>query len=190
MNNGQLLNNGQFGENLFHGRLRAVSGRLFWLGLAMVVLGLAAIIFPMVATLAAAVLVGWVLLVSGILVFAAAFSIHGTGPFFGALLSGLLSIGAGVFLLHDPFVGAMILTLVAGIIFMLQGAFELVFAIEMRPSKGWVGMLISGIFSIAIALMIIDGWPSISSFVLGILLGVNFLTTGIGFIATSKAFKP
>lgn len=184
------MSNTHFGENLFHGRLRAVSGRLFWFGLAMIVLGLAAIVFPMVATLAAAVLVGWVLLVSGLLLFAAAFSIHGTGPFFGALLSGLLSAGAGVFLLHDPLVGAMILTLIAGIIFMLQGAFELVFAIEMRPSKGWLGMLISGAFSILIAFMIIDGWPSISAFVLGILLGVNFLTTGIGYIATSRAFRP
>lgn len=184
------MSNGQFGDNLFHGRLRAVSGRLFWFGLAMVVLGLAAIVFPMFATLAAAVLVGWVFLLSGILVFGAAFSLHGTGPFFGALLSGLLSIAAGVFLLHSPLAGALILTLIAGVIFMLQGAFELVFALEMRPSRGWVGMLISGIASIAIALMIIAGWPAVSVFVLGILLGVNFLTTGLGYIAASKAFKP
>lgn len=184
------MSNGQVGDNLFHGRLREVSGRLFWLGLAMVLLGLAAIVFPMVATLAAAVLLGWAFLLSGLLIFGAAFSLHGTGPFFGALLSGLLSIAAGVSLLHSPVAGALILTLVAGIIFMLQGAFELVFALEMRPSGGWVGMLISGIASIVVALMIVAGWPAVSVFVLGILLGVNFLTTGIGYIAASRAFKP
>ena len=55
-----------FAENLFHGRLRAASGRLFWLGLLMVVLGLAAIVFPMIATLVATLLVGWVFLISGV----------------------------------------------------------------------------------------------------------------------------
>jgi uncharacterized membrane protein HdeD (DUF308 family) len=59
-----------FADSLFHGRLRAPSGRLFWLGLVMVVLRIAAIVFPIISTLVATLLVG-------------SFSIHGTGPFFG-----------------------------------------------------------------------------------------------------------
>lgn len=177
------------GDNLFHGRLRAAAGGLFWFGLVMALLGLAAIIFPIFATLAATVLVGWVLLISGLLVFIAAFSIHGTGPFFGALLCGLLFLAAGLFLLANPVAGAAALTLVVGFSFMLQGAFELVFALELRPLGGWVGMLVSGLASIAVALIIIAWWPMISLIALGLLLGVNFLTTGIGCMATSKAFK-
>lgn len=182
--------NGRYsGSNLFHGRLHRVSRGLFWFGAVMVLLGLAAIIFPIFATLAATALVGWVLFISGLLVFFGAFSIHGTGPFFGALLCALLSLAAGVFLLFHPLAGAVVLTLIVGVIFMLQGAFELVFALEIRPLGGWVGMLISGIASIAVALIIIAYWPGISIIALGILLGVNFLTTGIGYIAASRAFK-
>ena len=122
--------------------------------------------------------------------FAGAFSIHGTGPFFGALLLGLLSLAAGVFLLFNPLAGAVALTLMVGVILLWQGAFEIYFAFEMRPHTGWVGMLISGIASIVMALLIIVGWPGISVILLGILLGVNFISSGVGYIWVSRALKP
>ena len=174
----------------FRHRLHGASGRLFWLGLAMLVLGIAAILFPIFATLVAALLVGWVLLLSGILMLAGAFHIHGTGPFFGALLFGLLSLAAGVFLLFNPLAGAVALTLMVGLIFMFQGAFEIFFAFEVRPYGGWVGMLISGLASIVVAVAILAGWPGISVIVLGILLGINFITTGLGYMFLSRALRP
>jgi uncharacterized membrane protein HdeD (DUF308 family) len=51
-------------------------------------------------------------------------------------------------------------------------------------------MLISGIASIVMAVLIAAGWPAISVIVLGILLGVNFLSTGFGYIFVSRALKP
>jgi len=177
-------------DSLFHARLRASSQRLFWLGLVMVVLGIAAIVFPIIFTLVAALLVGWVFLISGVGTFVGSFSIHGTGPFFGALLLSLLSMAAGLFMLFNPLAGAAALTLVVGVIFVFQGAFELFFAFEMRPHSGWAGMLISGIASIVMAFLIAAGWPGISVIVLGILLGVNFLSTGLGYIFVSRALTP
>lgn len=177
-------------ESLFHGRLRSASRWLFWIGVAMLVLGIAAVLFPLMSTLVVALLVGWALLVFGIITFVGSFSIHGTGPFFGALLLGLLSLAAGVFLLLNPLAGAVALTLLAGAIFMLQGAFEIAFAFETRPHAGWVGMLISGLASVVVAILIAAGWPAISTVVLGLLLGVNFITTGLGYIYVSSALKP
>ena len=173
----------------FHDRLRAASSRLFWLGFIMVLLGLAAIAFPMFSTLAATFLVGWALLISGIAIFTSSFWIHGTGPFFGTNLFGLLSAAAGVFLLFNPLAGAVALTLVVGVMFIFQGVAELMFALEMRQAPGWLGMLLSGLASIVIAIIIASGWPGISLFVLGLLFGINFLTTGLGYIFISRAFK-
>jgi uncharacterized membrane protein HdeD (DUF308 family) len=183
------MNNTVTGETLFHGRLRASTSHLFWLGVAMVALGMAAIAFPMFSTLVAALLVGWVFLLSGILTLIASFSIHGTGPFFGALLLSLLSLAAGVFLLFNPLAAAVALTLMIGVIFMFQGAFELFFAFETRPNPGWLGMLISGIASVVLAVVIAGGWPAISAIALGILLGINFLSTGVGYILVSRATR-
>jgi uncharacterized membrane protein HdeD (DUF308 family) len=179
------LHSGSF----FHDRVRAASSRLFWLGLIMALLGIAAIAFPIFSTLAATLLVGWALLISGVAIFISSFWIHGTGPFFGANLFGLLSTAAGVFLLFNPLAGAVALTLVVGVMFIFQGVSEIMFAMEMRPASGWVGMLLSGIASIALAIIIVSGWPGISLVVLGLLLGINFLTTGLGYIFVSRAFK-
>ncbi len=176
-------------DTIFHGRLRAATGRLFWLGVAMTLLGFAAIAFPLVSTLVAALLVGWVLLIAGGLLFISAFSIHGTGPFFGALLSGLISLAAGTFILFNPLAGAVALTLILGFVFMIQGAFEIFFAFELRPHPGWSGMVLSGLASAVMAIIIAAGWPAISVLALGILMGVNFVTTGLGYIAVSRALK-
>jgi uncharacterized membrane protein HdeD (DUF308 family) len=177
-------------DTLILRRLRAASGRLFWLGLAMVALGIAAIVFPIFFTLVAALLVGWVLLIFGGFVLIGAFSIHGTGPFFGALLFGLLCVVAGFFLLLHPLAGAVALTLVVGILFLFQGAFEMFFAFEMRPYSGWVAVLLSGVASIVVAVLIAAGWPKISVIVLGLLLGVDFLSTGFSYLFVSRALKP
>jgi uncharacterized membrane protein HdeD (DUF308 family) len=37
--------------------------------------------------------------------------------------------------------------------------------------------------------LIAAGWPQISVIVLGILLGVNFITTGFGYIFVSRTMK-
>jgi uncharacterized membrane protein HdeD (DUF308 family) len=177
-------------ETHFHGRLRASSGRLLWLGLALLAVGILALVFPIVSTLVAALFVGWVFLVSGAFMLFGSFSIHGTGPFFGALVLSLLSIAAGVFLIFNPVAGAVALTLVIGVIFIFQGAFEIFFAFETRPHDGWVGMLISGLASVILAVLIAAGWPAISLVALGILLGVNLITTGLAYIFVSRSLRP
>jgi uncharacterized membrane protein HdeD (DUF308 family) len=60
----------------------------------------------------------------------------------------------------------------------------------MRPHDGWSVMLLSGIVSVAMAILIMAGWPAISVILLGVLLGVNFLSSGFGYIIVSRALKP
>jgi len=171
-------------------RIRGAPHRLLWVGVAMVVLGVVALVFPMFSTLVATLMVGWMLLFFGGITFFSSFSIHGTGPFFGALLLGVASIAAGVFLLFNPLSGAVALTLVVAIIFSLQGALEISFAFELRPVPAWKSMLLSGLISVALAIVIAAGWPSISNIVLGTLFGVNFISTGVGYIFLSRALTP
>ncbi|HEY1960777.1 MAG TPA: DUF308 domain-containing protein [Rhizomicrobium sp.] len=169
-----------------HTRLRESSRRLLWIGIAMAVLGFIAIVFPIVSTIAAVLLVGWVFVFAGALMTVGAFNIHGTGPFFGALLIGLLTLIAGLFLVFNPIAGALTLTILLGVLFLTQGAFELALAFEMRPHRNWVWMLMSGAASIILAIIIAVGLPGISVVALGILLGINFLSTGLGYIFASR----
>lgn len=165
-------------------------GTMLWVGLAMLALGTAAIFFPTIATLAAEQFVGWLLLLLGAMLLVGSFSILGTGPFFGTLLIALLSLIGGALLLVNPAVGMLSLTLMASAIFLLQGTTEIVLAVGMRPHARWVGMLLSGVASILLAVLIAVGWPVISLSVLGILFGVNLITTGIAYVVIARQDKP
>jgi uncharacterized membrane protein HdeD (DUF308 family) len=178
-----------FPEKFFHGHIEAASRSLFWTGLAMVALGVAAIVFPMTATLVATLMIGWAVLLFGIIALWRSFSIHGTGPFFGALLVGLAAIAAGVLLLVNPLAGELGITVIVAVLFILEGAFEMSFALELRPFTGWVSLLISGIISVAAAILILAAWPGVSLVLLGILFGVNFISTGVADIVISRALK-
>jgi len=160
---------------------------LFWVGLLMCLSGAIAIFFPFAATVTTNFMVGFLFIFSGILGIWHSFSIQGTGPFFGALLMGLVTLVAGVFLVANPGAGILILTMTVGIVFIFEGAYQMFASFEFRPARGWGWMLVSAIISIVVGLLIVSKLPGTSLFVLGLLVGINFLSTGISMIMLSRA---
>lgn len=177
-------------ENLQAGFKEAVKenkSSLMWIGILMAVTGAFAIIFPFAATVTTNYMVGFLFVFYGALGVWHSFSIKGTGPFFGALLMGLITVVAGVFLVANPLEGILLLTMTVGIVFIFEGAYQIFAAFEYKPAKGWGWMLVSAIISIAAGLLIVSKLPGTSLFVLGLLLGINFLSTGISMIMLSRA---
>ena len=151
-------------------------------GGALALIGVFALVFPNVTTLAGTIFVGFVLLCTGLVSLFGALAMRGAGPFFGALLFSLLSIAAGVLMLSNPTLGVFAITLSLGALFMVQGASELVTAFELRrmPGAGW--LFGSALASIALALLVLAGWPQSSSVLLGVIIGVNFISSGLAFV--------
>ncbi|HUJ38270.1 MAG TPA: HdeD family acid-resistance protein [Hyphomicrobium sp.] len=167
-------------------KLAQRNDQLFWGGVALAVVGVLALIFPVAATFAVAVMVGWLLVLAGAVTIWDAFTVEGTGPFFGELLIGLLKLAFGVYLLRHPDVSMIALTLLLAAVFMIDGAIQVVLAFELRPMDGWIWMLLAGLVSIGVALLIAAELPEISLVALGIYLGISFLATGIARIAISR----
>jgi uncharacterized membrane protein HdeD (DUF308 family) len=172
-------------QDLFE-RLSETKERIFWKGVAMSIVGILALLFPSFTTFSVGLMVGWLLLFAGAATIYGAFSVEGTGPFFGEVL-GLLKLALGVFLLTHPGVGMIALTLMLAAVFMVDGAVQLGFALDVRPKDGWTWILISGLISIGAGLFIAVGLPGTSLFVLGILVSINFLSTGIASIMLSRS---
>ena len=152
----------------------------------MAVVGLLALLFPVAATFAVVVMVGWLLILAGAVTIWDAFTVEGTGPFFGELLIGLLKLVLGVYLLRHADVSMVALTLLLAAVLMIDGAIQVALAFELRPLEGWVWMLVAGLVAIAVALLIASELPGISLVVLGIYLGISFLSTGIARIMISR----
>jgi uncharacterized membrane protein HdeD (DUF308 family) len=150
-------------------------------GIIMMVLGLAAIIWPQISTLAVDIYAGWLFLLSGaiglVMMFAAADAPH---PLW-AVLTAALSLFVGVLLLWRPVEGAISLTLVLVAFFIAEGIFQIATAIRYRNLYGvsWGWMLVSGIADILLAAIIISGWPGTASWALGLIVGINLITSGL-----------
>lgn len=116
-------------------------------GVVMIILGILAIAWPAIATLAVDVYVGWLFLISGIVGLVVMFSSEDAPAFLWTLLTAALSLIVGVLLLWKPVEGAMSLTLVMTAFFIAEGVFQIVASISYRSAipAVWGWMLASGI---------------------------------------------
>lgn len=167
-------------------RLHNARRFLFWTGLAFTIAGFAALMFPVVSSLATVVMIAWLLIFGGVVGVIGSFSFQGAGPFFGALLTGLLTVAVGVFMLKNPEMALKFLTLFLAIVFLVDGAFTTGTAFELRPAPGWGWILFSAIASILAGILIISGLPGTSLVVLGLLVGIRFFSGGISTMMVSR----
>ena len=154
-------------------------------GIVLVVLGLLAIVVPPLATLAVAILIGWLLLVSGIVGLITTFMARHAPGFWWSLLSAVLAVAAGVVLLGWPASGVISLTLLLVVFFVIEGVASIMYALEHRKelSGRWGWMLASGIIDLVLAVMIYAGLPSTAAWALGLLVGINLVFGGTALVA-------
>ena len=158
-------------------------------GAMLIVLGLTAIALPPLATLAVTILLGWVLLVSGV-VGAVMTILQRQGPGFGwSMLSAVLAILIGGLLLVKPMAGAISLTVVLLFFFVIEGVSSLMYARahkrELSQSR-WGWMVASGIVDLGLAAYILFGLPVIAAWALGLMVGVNMVFGGVAMIAMAE----
>ena len=154
-------------------------------GIILVVLGLLAIVVPVVATIAVAIFLGWLFLISGIVGLITTFWARHAPGFWWALVSAVLAIAAGIVLLGWPISGAISLTLLLIVFFIIEGVASIMYAFEHKKelSGQWGWMLVSGIIDLILAAIIWAGLPGTAAWVLGLLVGINMLFGGASLIA-------
>ncbi len=176
--------------DLRHG-LTALRGNWLWfvlLGVALVVLGLISLSSVVIASMAAALAIGMVLLLSGVAESVGAFWCRGWSGFFLELLSGVLSIVVGVLFLRAPIGALAALTLLLACFLMVGGIFKVVAALSYRfAAWGWA--LASGIIDVVLGVMIWQEWPGSALWVIGLFVGINLLFRGINWIALGLALR-
>ncbi len=153
-------------------------GWLLALGILMIILGVVAMAAPVVATIAIQVMLGWLLVISGIAEGIHAFMVKEWRGFLLELLSAVLYLGVGLMLLVDPLKGAVALTLILAVFLLVEGIFKIITALRVRDHRGWGWLLASGIVSVVLGVMIWAQWPASGLWVIGLLVGIQLLFTG------------
>ena len=162
--------------------------RTLWLvvGIISILGGIFAFFNPLSATFAAEQLAGFTFLLVGILQFIALFRAHSTTGKVLAAIGGVLGVLLGIELLQNPLQGILTLTMVVAILFMATGIVRVVVAFGLRKTVAFIPLLISGLISIALAIMIFSGYPQSATYMLGVLLAVELISNGISLIMYSR----
>jgi uncharacterized membrane protein HdeD (DUF308 family) len=159
------------------------------LGIALIIVGFAAIVFPLLSTIAAKIMLGWLFLIGGVLLIIHAFSAQGWRGFLWSLLIGILYLVAGGYLAFFPLTGLLTLALLLVILFAAEGIFEIIMAFRVRPHEGWGFLLLSGIAALAVAVLIALDLPGSATWALGLLVGINLLFSGWSYVFLALAGK-
>ena len=160
-------------------------------GVIMMVLGVLAIIWPQISTLAVDIYIGWMFLLSGLVGLVTMFLAPNVEAFLWSLLTAALSLFVGVLLLWHPVEGVVSLTLVLIAFFIVEGIVQIAAAIKHRDAfpDSWGWMVMSGIVDLVLAALLISGWPGTASWALGLIVGVNLITSGLAITMVAIASR-
>ncbi|MCU4972670.1 HdeD family acid-resistance protein [Halobacteria archaeon AArc-m2/3/4] len=149
--------------------------------------GLFAIAFPFVSGLSLAYALGALLVVSGIVHGVHAFSAGSWAGSFWQLALAIVGVVAGVFVLANPALGLVSLTLLIVAYLLVDGAAELWMSIRMagRSGRGWIAA--SGAISVLLAVFLWAGFPADATWVVGLFVGVSLLATGLSMVFVAMA---
>lgn len=173
-------------------------------GVALVALGLVAIIVPSIAPSYLTVALGWIFLGSGAIGLATTFWARRAPGFWWSLASALLAILVGVILIvneaHElyggllgwPFEVAGPLRPILVLFFLVEGGASIMFAMEHRRefSGRWAWMVASGAVDIVLASIIIFNLPGTSAWTMGLLVGINMILGGVVLLAMGLHARP
>ena len=155
----------------------------------LIVIGILALLAPLIAGVALEVLIAWLLIFAGAGHIALAWHVRGAGAHVLEGLIGLAYILAGIFLLWHPLAGLVGLAIFLGVYLLIKGIFELVAGLSIRavPGSGW--LILDAVISLVLAWLIWRHLPFAAEWVVGTLLGVAILFTGISRLALSLAAR-
>lgn len=163
----------------------APKNRSLWSGLLLILLGFGAIVLPVFSTLVTETWISFILLFAGGAKITNAFQTRNQEGFIWKLLVGVLYIVTGFTLLLYPRTGILTLTLLLGSFLLTEGAFELILAFRLRPQQNWTWVLTNGIVTLLLGGMVWFQWPFDAPWLIGTLVGVSILFSGISRVMLS-----
>lgn len=159
------------------------------LGLVLSVSGITAILVPAVSTTATSLVLGAVLVFVGIVKLVQAFETREWPGFVWQLLGGGVEVVGGILIYFNPLKGAVAITLLIAIIFVVLGVSQIGCAFKTRGQRGWLWLLSSGLLALAMSLFLTFKFPHVREFEAGAIAGVSLLFSGLAYAAIAFAVR-
>ena len=169
-------------------------------GILLLVLGVMALIFPLVASFWVTAVVAIAFVVGGLVgwvnTLTRAGRLRGVIAFWRLVVSTLFLV-AGFWMISQMRTGPLAaaaqvasLALAIGIVFLFEGVVATFVALSHRQVKGWGWGLANGIVTLVLGVLILTMNPASLLGVIGLLVGISFIFSGIDLLTFSASFHP
>lgn len=160
------------------------------LSLSLIVLGLLAIFMPTFASAFFASVIGWITLVSGILMMVESFQSKPVRGFWLNLIVGIFYAVAGIYILFNLKAAVLGLTLAFGVLFIAEGIFTIIMGFTHRAGRSlsWL-VVLNGIVTLILGIMVLNRFPSSALWLIGLYVGISLLMSGVSLLAAALATR-
>lgn len=159
------------------------------LGLVFLACGTTAVLIPVASTTAAGLVLGAVLVIVGIAKIVQAFETREWPGFVWQLLGGGVEIVGGILIYFNPLKGAVAITLLIAIVFVVLGVSQIGCALRVRRTRGWLWLLLSGVVALAVSLVLVLKFPHVRDFEAGVVAGISLVVSGLAYVAIALAVR-
>ncbi len=148
------------------------------LSILLIVCGVLAIFLPIEMSFGVVIVISWLLMIHGVVQFVHAIRTD-VGHKLWKITVAVFYVLAGIYLRLNPGIGLAALTLMLIIFFVAQGFTDIFAYLATRKSgvSGW--LLLDGFITLVLGVMLWLHWPSGSLWVVGTLVGVNMIMSGV-----------
>jgi len=151
-------------------------------GIALMLLGVAAVVRSVTATVVSMMFFGWLMIFASIIDLVNAFMVGKWAGFFLHLLLAILFGITGVIFLKNPTISAEAATLVMSMFFLIAGVYQLVVALWAHlPGYGW--HIVDGIITCLLGVLLLAQWPISGLYAIGLFMGISLIFYGWAWMA-------
>ena len=163
-------------------------GWFLLIGILLMLLGATCIVKAQTATAFSILVLGWILVISGVFWLVNAFLTFNWSLFFLCLLNALIRGAVGYLLISHPDAGAEGVTMVLAVLFIVGGLYRIIAASVIKFPQWWL-MVLAGLVSVGLGVFVIIHWSATSTFFVGIVIGVDLIFDGGALTALAASIR-
>ena len=157
-------------------------------GIGVLVLGIAAVVRSVTATVVSMLFFGWLLVLASAIEIAQAVMVGHWAGFFQHLLAAVLFGITGLLIVMRPLISAEVATIFMAMFFLVGGLFQLIGSVAVAlPGWGWQAA--DGIITFVLGLLVLAQWPASGLWVIGLFVGIDLIFYGCAWITFALGLR-
>lgn len=170
--------------------LKKSLGWVIALSITLIVLGILAIVMPGIASAFFTALIGWITLISGIVMIVESFQSRPLRGFWLNLIVGIFYGIAGIYILLNVGAAMLGLTFAFGVLFIVEGIYTIIMAFTNRAGHrmSWL-VALNGVVTLILGIMVLNRFPFSAIWLIGLYVGISLLMSGTSILAAALAIR-